>query len=95
MCVTDRYDMTLAVKVALNPNTTNNLNDPWKEAYFLKFVVWERVKGCRIDLEIETWVFPLFECFPIIYWALSRLGIQTTFVKMRNLPAVPIPELRT
>ena len=23
MCVTDRYDMTLAVKVALNPNTTN------------------------------------------------------------------------
>ena len=24
MCVTDRHDMTLAVKVALNPNTTNN-----------------------------------------------------------------------
>ena len=23
MCVTDRYDMTLAVNVALNPNTTN------------------------------------------------------------------------
>ena len=23
MCVTDRYDMTLAVKVAFNPNTTN------------------------------------------------------------------------
>ena len=23
ICVTDRYDMTLAVKVALNPNTTN------------------------------------------------------------------------
>ena len=23
MRVTDRYDMTLAVKVALNPNTTN------------------------------------------------------------------------
>ena len=23
MCVTDRHDMTLAVKVALNPNTTN------------------------------------------------------------------------
>ena len=24
ICVTDRHDMTLAVKVALNPNTTNN-----------------------------------------------------------------------
>ena len=23
MCVNDRHDMTLAVKVALNPNTTN------------------------------------------------------------------------
>ena len=23
MCVTDRHDMTFAVKVALNPNTTN------------------------------------------------------------------------
>ena len=27
MCVTDRHDMTLAVKVALNPNTTNKLID--------------------------------------------------------------------
>ena len=26
MCVTDRHDMTLAVKVALNPNTTNKPN---------------------------------------------------------------------
>ena len=26
MCVTDRHDMTLAVKVALNPNTTNQPN---------------------------------------------------------------------
>ena len=25
MCVTDRHDMTLAVKVALNPNTTNQI----------------------------------------------------------------------
>ena len=25
MCVTDRHDITLAVKVALNPNTTNQL----------------------------------------------------------------------
>ena len=25
MCVTDRYDMTLAVKVALNPNTINQI----------------------------------------------------------------------
>ena len=25
ICVTDRHDMTLAVKVALNPNTTNQI----------------------------------------------------------------------
>ena len=28
MCVTDRHDMTLAVKVALNPNTTNFYHAP-------------------------------------------------------------------
>ena len=27
MCVTDRHDMTLSVKVALNPNTTNQPTD--------------------------------------------------------------------
>ena len=27
MYVTDRHDMTLAVKVALNPNTTNQLTN--------------------------------------------------------------------
>ena len=32
MCVTDRHDITLAVEVALNPNTTNHstFNDPRK-----------------------------------------------------------------
>ena len=28
MCVTDRHDMTSAVKVALNPNTTNQTDHP-------------------------------------------------------------------
>ena len=27
MCVTDRHDMTLAVKMALNPNTTDLMQD--------------------------------------------------------------------
>ena len=34
MCITDRHDMTLAVQVALNPNTTNQLN-PRQLAAFL------------------------------------------------------------
>ena len=37
MCVTDRYEMNLAVKVVLNPNTTNqpiHFND--REYTFLK-----------------------------------------------------------
>ena len=29
MCVTDRHDMTLAVKVVLNPNTTNQQSNPF------------------------------------------------------------------
>ena len=42
MCVADRRDMTLAVKVALNPNTTNVLKyaDPWIEQatpYYLSY----------------------------------------------------------
>ena len=31
MCVTDRHDVTLAVKVVLNPNTTNQPNS-WQRA---------------------------------------------------------------
>ena len=35
MCVTDRHDMTLAVKVAVNPNTTNQeLNVLHVKEYF-------------------------------------------------------------
>ena len=34
LCVTDRHDMTLAVKMALNPNTTN------QPAY--NFNIWKR-----------------------------------------------------
>ena len=44
MCVTDRYDMKLAVKVALNPNTTNqpiHFND--REEHLLK-TFWEKEK---------------------------------------------------
>ena len=33
ICVTDRHDMTLAVKVALNPNTTNQ---PTNKVFTLK-----------------------------------------------------------
>ena len=46
-CVTDRHDMTLAVKVALNPNTTNQL---LLSAFILSiraslvFTMWTRVE---------------------------------------------------
>ena len=33
MCVTDRHDMTLAVKVALNSNTTNQLSSGAIQAF--------------------------------------------------------------
>ena len=35
MCVTDRHDMTLAVKVALNPNTTNQMIHDTKQVIIL------------------------------------------------------------
>ena len=44
MCVTDRYVMNLAVKVALNPNTTNqpiHFND-WEDIFWKTF--WEKEK---------------------------------------------------
>ena len=31
MCITDHHDMTLAVKVALNPNTTNQLTNNFND----------------------------------------------------------------
>ena len=34
ICVTDRHDMTLAVKVPLNPNTTNQLITKDIDMYF-------------------------------------------------------------
>ena len=36
MCVTNRHDMTLAVKVALNPNKTNQptLDDPFQKLLY-------------------------------------------------------------
>ena len=35
MCITDSHDMTLAVKVALNPNTTNQLNVAIQSSKFI------------------------------------------------------------
>ena len=40
MCVTDRHDITLAVKVALNPDTANKPNFPRAKK--------ERYKECTI-----------------------------------------------
>ena len=34
MCVTDRHDMILAIKMALNPNTTNQPIRPEKGIYY-------------------------------------------------------------
>ena len=41
-CVTDRHDMTLAVKVALDPNTTNNffpLSNPFESACWPQWIL--------------------------------------------------------
>ena len=58
MCITDRHDMTLAVKVALNPNTTNQ---PSKLCFFsifngeidicADFPFSYKVKSGRISIE--------------------------------------------
>ena len=42
MCVTDRHDMTLAVKVALNPNTTNQPSNSAAKEYIMSNIdKWE------------------------------------------------------
>ena len=43
MCVTDRHDMTLAVKVALNPNSTN------QPTIILKAVAHDKINVTEIS----------------------------------------------
>ena len=38
MYITDRHDMTLAVKVVLNPNTTSQSNSVLQKASFQKVI---------------------------------------------------------
>ena len=39
MCVTDRHDMTLVVKVVLNPNVTNHLTVSLQDEKPVQFVI--------------------------------------------------------
>ena len=50
MCVTDRHDMTLAVKAALNPNTTDQ---PSFIEMILKVVLRSRILGFCYMLRIK------------------------------------------
>ena len=54
MCVTDRLDMTLAVKVALNPNATNNQNNKVKDSSKLKASTGDKSKIRSNDLEFTN-----------------------------------------
>ena len=47
MCVTDRHDMTLTVKVALNPNTTKQQTPGlfWDQHHGIE----NGAKGCHLD----------------------------------------------
>ena len=49
MCVTDSHDMTLAVKVALNPNTTNQ---PYE--WILKWFGTIVLLNIRVGLPFEV-----------------------------------------
>ena len=75
MCVTDRHDMTLAVKVALNPNTTNQpretiltVSDPTGESVSLeseivKVVSLSTTEICEITRSALSQTSPGFYVF--------------------------------
>ena len=56
MCVTDRHDMTVAVKVALSPNTTNQPYLPTVSKNFLCLIL-------QMFLYLET-----FKCNTTFDW---------------------------
>ena len=66
MCVTDRYDMFLAVKMALNPNTTNQATDyaviPVQAFSLISTVVTHLSFGKEINL-----IFKPFPSDKIVY----------------------------
>ena len=69
MCITDRHDMTLAVKVALNSNTTNRLLTTLKKKLIENIEEKEENAGNQ------------HYSFPTLFSILSRtiFGILITF----------------
>ena len=47
MCVTDQHDMTLAIKVALNPYTTNNYD------FFFLWIIIYKLKTTIFSIQRE------------------------------------------
>ena len=65
ICVTDRHDMTFAVKVALNPNTTNQLR---LRSVCAKGAIWSSIYTFQygnIFTKINIFVIAIFVYFTI------------------------------
>ena len=59
MCLTDRHDVTLAVKVTLNFNTTNQL-DPYHLFHLVFFLILRHPRSlCRFILHLCYQLLPL------------------------------------
>ena len=50
MCVTDCHDMTLAVKVALNPNTTNQLMEDSGVPLVIDIAIFQTFDNLKLKL---------------------------------------------
>ena len=71
MCVTDCHDMTLAVKVVLNPNTANqNVTRP-----FCWYLVQGHLSRSRLNIKAT-----IFEKWPL--WGISVLQTHLFFLKL-------------
>ena len=58
MCVTDLHDITLAVKVALNPNTTSRFNSLTND----NILVWSKSKVFVDDkINVVKMIIPLLD----------------------------------
>ena len=70
MCVTDRHDMTLAVKVALNPNATNQLMSEVEVA--------SSIPGVNVSIVTVHW--PIHSELALLYFSGSTVEKKTVQV---------------
>ena len=89
MCVTDRHDMTLVVKVALNPNTTNQSNSDWliQLRSLSRDILKKNIAGSRVRIHQP---FSRIFFFFVFFSKICKFECNTTSVHKKSCYIYPI-----